>query len=137
MYLCDDVITVYNKKLDQDKGYDTYHGTVITGVSWYCEVASAVDDTGLKSANKFTIRIPVEADFSGKIYADRVAYAESEDTAQLFTLQPGDVIVHGAAEPDGMTPSQLQEQYAEVVTILGVTDNRRAPFAKHWKVVGT
>lgn len=137
MYLCDDVITVYNKKLDQDKGYDVYHGTVITGVSWYCEVASAVDDTGLKSANKVTIRIPEDADFNGKVYSEPVAYADSEDVTQQFTLQPGDIIVHGAADTDGMTPSKLQERYSEVVTVLGVTDNRRAPYAKHWKVVGT
>ena len=137
MYLCNDVITVYNAKLDKEKGSDVYYGTVISGISWYCEIASTVDSTGLKSANKVTIRIPETADFGGKAYADPIAYKESEDVSGLFTLHPGDIIVHGASEPEGMTPSALKKAYAEVITVLGVTDNRRAPRAKHWKVVGT
>ena len=136
MRLCKDTITVFNARYDKDNDRDVYHATVITGVSWYDEIASNVDSSGLKAADKYTIRIPVDADFSGKTYVDPVTYA-SADPATVFTLKSGDIIVKGSvsagADP---RPSELQKAYAEVATVLGVTDNRRAPNAPHWKVVG-
>ena len=134
MKLCDETITVFNARLDEEKGYDVYIPTIIRGVSWFCEIASNVDSDGLKAANKFTIRIPRDADFSGKVYVDPAGYAQA-DPESMFTLKQGDVIVHGE-EADSMLPSQLQKKYGEIVTILGVTDSTRRPNAKHWKVVG-
>lgn len=131
---CNEVITVFNAGLDETTGYDVYTPTVIRGVSWYCEIASAVDSSGLKAADRFIIRIPVDADFSGKAYVKPVAYAGG-DPNSVFTLGQGDVIVH-AEETASMTPAQLQEKYGEIVTILGVTDSTKRPHAKHWKVVG-
>lgn len=135
MRLCDEIITVFNAKLDGTSGMDSYHPTVISGVSWYCDTASTVDNSGLKAANKFTIRIPEDADFSGKHYVPPAAYAAG-DPAEVFTLRNGDIIIKGALDQEGLTPSKLQQMCGEIVTILGVTDNRRAPRAKHWKVVG-
>ena len=135
MRLCDETITVFNAQLDTALGMDRYHPTVISGVSWYCDTASTVDDSGLKAANKFTIRIPEEADCSGKRYVPPAAYAAG-DPAEVFTLNNGDVIIKGALDQEGLTPSKLQLMCGELVTILGVTDNRRAPRGKHWKVVG-
>ena len=134
MKLCTETITVFNARMDNDKGYDIYIPTVIRGVSWFCEIASAVDSSGLKAANKFIIRIPDDADFSDKAYAVPVVYAGG-DPAILFTLKQGDIIIHGE-ETDVCTPAELTKKYGEIVTILGVTDNRRSPNAKHWKVVG-
>ena len=136
MRLCNETITVFNAKLDPAVGDDVYYGTIITGVSWYCEIASNVDASGLKAANKFTIRIPTDADFGGKNYVDSVTYAgNTADPAAVFTLKSGDIIVKGAVEGNPR-PAELQKQYSEVVTVLGVTDNRRAPHSPHWKVVG-
>lgn len=136
MKLCTETITVFNAALDPETGYDVYLPTVIRGVSWYCDIASTVTDAGLKAANRFTIRIPDGADFSGKAYVHPAAYASAADRQRLFTLAQGSLIVH-AAETEILTPAQLQAKYGEVVTVLGVTDNRRAPRAKHWKVVGS
>lgn len=131
---CNETITVFNTRLDDDKGYDLYVPTIIRGVSWFCEIASNVDSSGLKAANKFIIRIPVDADFSDKAYVPPAAYAGG-DPNTVFTLKQGDVIVHGE-ETEPMLPAKLQEKYGELVTILGVTDSSRRPHAKHWKVVG-
>ncbi len=131
---CNETITVFNTRLDDDKGYDLYVPTIIRGVSWFCEIASNVDSSGLKAANKFIIRIPVDADFSDKAYVPPAAYAGG-DPNTVFTLKQGDVIVHGE-ETEPMQPAQLQEKYGELVTILGVTDSSRRSHAKHWKVVG-
>ena len=58
MRLCDETITVFNAQLDTALGMDRYHPTVIFGVSWYCDTASTVDDSGLKAANQWTPPIP-------------------------------------------------------------------------------
>lgn len=134
MNLCNDTITVFNARMDEANGYDVYFPTVITGVSWYGEIQSTVDSTGLKAANKYTVRIPTDADFSGKAYADPAAYAGG-DPAYLFTLQSGDIIVKGAHNENGLSVRDI-EALGENVKVLGVSDNRRASHGKHWKVVG-
>lgn len=135
MKLCNETITVFNSKFDPVSDSDVYYGTVIQNVSWYREVLATVVQTGLKSADKFTIRIPTTADFGGKTYVDPKAYDES-DPSSTFTLKNGDVIVQGNVPVDGQTPVKLQKQYSGFVTILGVTDNRKMRKAPHWKVVG-
>lgn len=137
MRLCDETITVFNARFDSENDKDTYAPTVIVGASWFCEIASNVDSSGLKAADKFTVRIPSDADFGEKTYMDPVSYAASGDPSKNFTLQSGDIIVKGdaslAVDP---RPATLKKAYTDCITILGVTDNRRAPNGKHWKVVG-
>ena len=134
MKLCGETITVFNARLDDDTGYDVYIPTVIRGVSWFCQIASTVDASGLKAASSFTIRIPEDADFSGKEYV-RPADYQGSDCDAAFTLKQGDIVIQGE-EAERLTPAALQAKYGEIVTVLGVTDNRRAPNARHWKVVG-
>ena len=136
MEMCDDVITVFNVQFDQEKDKDTYHGTIISGVSWFGDVSAVVDPaTGLKAASNVKIRIPIDADFSGKSYVDPVSY-ETADAKSAFTLKAGCIIVKGIALISDPTPAVLH-RLPDAVTVLGVTDNRRARNAPHWKVVGT
>lgn len=136
MRLCTDLITVFNTRFDAVNDRDAYVPTVITGISWYNETASNVDSSGLRAADKYTIRIPVGADFSGKSYVDPLAY-QTSDVSKTFTLKSGDIIVKGnASSVVNPCPSVLQKSYPDMVTVLSVTDNRRALRAKHWKVVG-
>lgn len=139
MKLCNDTITVFNARVDPDVGGNVWVPTVIQGVSWYATDASTVDASkgGLVAANKATIRIPVEADAGGKAYADPVSYANAEDVSRLWTLKGGDIVVKGEVTGDGWTPAKLKAAWADCVTVLGVTDNRRAPRAKHWRITGT
>ncbi len=137
MKLCNDVITVFNALFDSAADRDIYTATVISGVSWYDEIASTVESSGLKAADKYTIRIPTDANFHGKTYVDPVTYATGGDPSLMFTLKSGDIIVRGdASSVTNPIPAVLQKSYAEVATVLGVTDDRRAPNAPHWKVVG-
>lgn len=139
MKLCNDTITVFNARVDPDVGGNVWVPTVISGASWYLTDASTVDASkgGLVAANKATIRIPVDADFGGKAYADPVSYAKAEDVSGLWTLKGGDIIVRAALEGTDWTPAELKATCADCVTVLGVTDNRRAPRAPHWRVTGT
>ena len=135
MKQCNDTITVFNVRFDDTFGYDMYTPSVIKGVSWYSHVESNVTNDGLKAANKVTIRIPIDADFDGKEYVEPAGYTEA-DAEKFFTLRQGDFIVQ-AEEREALTPAQARDKYGAIVTILGVTDNRRAPNAKHWRVVGS
>lgn len=123
MRLAKDTITVFNARVDPDVGGNVWVPTVITGVSWWATDASTVDASkgGLVAANKVTVRIPVEA-----------APAE-------LALKNGDILVKGdAAAVESPTPAKLKKLYgADCATILGVTDNRRAPRAPHWRITAT
>lgn len=59
MQLCNDTITLYNRRFDPEEDCDVYGRTVIRGVHWFNSDATTVDSTGLKAANKVTIRIPM------------------------------------------------------------------------------
>lgn len=136
MQLCNDTITVFNKRLDTEKGWDVFVPTVIRGVSWYGDVAVNVGDKGLNAADKFIIRIPVDADFDGKTYVDPIAYRDEPIISGLFTLSNGDLVVKAEITDSSLTPAEIKENYPDVCVILGVTDNRRAPKAPHWRVTG-
>lgn len=138
MKLCNDVITIFNAYLDKGRGADIYLPTVISGVSWYLHTITTVDsgNGGLRAANQFTVRIPINADFSGKAYALPRDYAEAADPSQLFTLKAGDIVVHGAYPTAPLHLADIKALGGETVTVLAVTDNRRAPKEPHWRVVG-
>ena len=123
MKLCNDTITVFTARVDPELGDDVWAPTVIRGASWYATDASTVDASkgGLVAANKVTVRIPANV------------YPEG------LELKNGDVIVkaeaNGVADP---TPAKLKKAYGgDFMTVLAVTDNRRAPKAPHVKVIGT
>ena len=139
MKLCNDTITVFNARVDPEVGGNVWVSTVITGASWWATDASTVDASkgGLVAANKVTIRIPVDAGTGGKQYTDPVSYASAEDVSGLWTLKGGDIVVKAALEGDDWTPAELKATCADCVVILGVTDNRRAPNAPHWRITGT
>lgn len=132
MKLCNETITVYNARLDRDRDTTVYTPTVIRGASWYGSMKSTVDASGLKAASQYTVRIPAGADAEGKSYTEAERYRAAGDVSRLFTLNEGDFIVKGAFA-DVLT---LPPQSMAYITILAVTDNRRAPNAPHWKVTG-
>lgn len=130
MRLCNDTISVVNAYTGAD-GMDAYRVTVITGVSWYEQTVATVDD-GLKAANKYVVRIPADANTHRSVYVPPEAFLGAEGT---FTLRTGDLVAKGDLSAlTGVNPAYLHTQYP-CLTILGVTDDRRAR-APHWKVVG-
>ena len=137
MRLTNDRLTLFNAWYDKAQDCTVYKKTVITGISWYSTIKTNVGDTGLKSANMFLIRIPVEANTGGKSYTSPAAFDSAENVDSLFTLRQGDVIVKGTVSGLITTPAQAHKAYPDAAfTIMGVTDNRRALHARHWKVVG-
>ena len=137
MKLCTETVTVYNARVDPGTRTEIYAPTVLRGVSWHCETASAVTEAGLKAANRCALRIPGDVDAEGKTFVEPKDYRAAEDVGGLWTLQKGDVIVRGACT-DALTPARLRERFGadRVTTVVGVTDDRRAPRGKHWRVTG-
>lgn len=138
MRLCEEVITVVNQVRNGEDGFTDYRKTVIRGASWYGSLKATVDSSGLKAANQYIVRIPTDADFDGKAYLNPISYWNAEDVSKLFTFANGDLIVHGeVTEADNeITPKLIHDNYAEVLTILTVNDNRKLRKEPHWKVVG-
>ena len=136
MRMCNDVITVFNARVDPATRGDVWRATIIRGVSWHAAADCAVEaGGGLAPAGGSVIRIPVEADAGGSVYADPVAYAAGEAEGR-WTLRGGDIVAKGEFSGDDWTPAKLRQACADCVTVVGVTDNRRAPHGGHWRVTG-
>ena len=137
MRLANDTLTLFNAWFDKAQDCTVYRKTVISGISWYSTIKTNVGDTGLKSANMFTIRIPIDANTGGKSYTSPVEYDSAESVDDLFTLRQGDLMGKGIVPNTITTPAQAHKAYPDTAfTIMGVTDDRRALHAQHWKVVG-
>lgn len=113
MHHAKNTVTIYRKAWDSKKGIDVYLGTVITGVSFFAKIDTAVSTDGLTAANHAICRIP------GNIYPK--------------TVEPknGDLICIGAQTEVPENVNEIPEPY---FTIVGITDNRSGK-CPHIKVV--
>lgn len=138
MKLCAQRMTIFNSKINLETGDTELYPSVLSCVSWFDEAAASVDpSTGLKAASKIVVRISEDTDFGGKQFIHSKSYPDA-DPDSFFTLDAGTLMVLDAQETQaGFTLRELEKKYGRVVTVLAVTDNRRAPRARHWKVVGT
>lgn len=135
--MCDDVITVFNARVDPQTGSAVYAPTVLWGAGWFSRVLCAVAEGGLKAAGQAVVRIPAEVDAGGRRYVEPPEYRAAAEVGGLWTLQPGDVIVRGEAADQDFSPAALRERFGQVCTVLGVTDDRGARRGGHWKVTGS
>lgn len=139
MRLADETITVINSFLDEETGLDTYHASVIKGVSWFSRAVSVVDADanvgGLKVADEITIRIPVDADLGEKQVVEPWDYTDPETQ---ICFKRGDIIVKGTlSASESLTPADVQRRH-NMCTILTATDSTvRAPKGKHWRITGS
>ena len=147
MKLCNEVITIFNARCTD--GDDVYYPTTINGASWFETQAETVDPKGgLVMANKVTVRIPEDAKATQSetannvttikpaTYTDPISYKSAASVSGKWTLCGGTIIIKGEATGTSWTPASLKATFAGCMTVLGVTDNRRAPNAPHFKVVG-
>lgn len=109
-------VTVYHKEWDQVAGVDTYKGTVIPNVSFFCRISTTPSTDGLVAACEGTLRIPMEQ------YPDGMA------------LQNGDLVCEGELKTEGVQPSELDGLCPYVYTVVGITRNTSGR-ATHVKVV--
>ena len=128
MKLCEDTLTLFNARVDPESGETVYAATVIRGVGWHGRRGASGDGLGGSVARRRAVaRVPVEADTGGKRYVPPEAYRAAADVSGLYTLACGDVICRGAADSPGG---------GACLTLSEITDNRSAPRAPHWRLIG-
>ena len=127
MKLCNDVMTLFNARVDPASGDMAYCATVIRGVGWHVSRGTSPDARGGSAVRRrAVVRVPLEADADGKRYVSPEAYRQAADVSGLYTLACGDLICRGEAEaPTGAC-----------LALCDITDNRSAPRGAHWKLVG-
>lgn len=130
-------ITIYNLAHKGTRN-EKWACTVIHGVNWYGGQKVTVGDSGLMTADAYTVRIPVSSAPQGKEFILPEDYALKDDAALagFWTLQNGDLVYRG----DGPEITQSKEitDKSESFIVTGWRDNRRGSLPmQHWKVEGT
>ena len=108
-------VTVYHKGWDPQNGADTYKGTVLKGVSFFCRVCTTVTTEGLTAASEAVLRIPEEV------------------MPDDLTLKNGDLVCEGDLPTEGMQPGALSD-ITTVYVVVGITRNFSV-LGSHIKVV--
>jgi hypothetical protein len=116
MHNADKTVTIYRKKWNEENAVDVYSGTVISGVSFFSRISTAINTDGQKAACEGILRIPLEALPDG------------------LEIKSGDLICEGALQTAITTPGELDSLCPHVFTVASVTRNTsgRAP---HIRVV--
>lgn len=109
-------VTVYRKEWNPDAGIDIYTGTVISGVSFFSRISTAVSKEGLQAACEGVLRVPMENWPNG------------------LELKNGDLVCEGELETVGQRPSELDGLCPYVFTVVGITHNTSV-CGPHIKVV--
>lgn len=126
-------ITVYNHAVANHQ--DVWRRTVIKNCSVRLKTASAVTDSGLKTASAGTVRIPESSPDSA--YFPAAEWRSLSAPGSGWTLQKADVILIGEGPPLSGGIAELKQKYGSdsVLVIDGYSDNRRgSPSMRHWRV---
>lgn len=136
--ICNANITIVNRKRDKDRN-EVLMPTVIRGVAWHAS-HGASGENSVSSQDTVKVRIPIDADFGGKIYAPRVEYdAMSVEEAKMYwTLAERDIVVRGEVTEEEISQTRLAEQFPELFLINSYSDNTDlgTDRIKHWRVGG-
>ena len=114
MHHADKTVTIFQKRWDGEKGVDTYHGTILAGVSFFSKTATAVTTDGLTAANEATLRIPAET-------------LPSE-----LLIKNGDLVCEGALQTNPASRLAIDKLCSQVFAVVGITRNTsgREPHVK-------
>lgn len=114
MLVANETVTFYHKNYDPETRMDKWKVHHYEKASWYGKQAASVGDSGLNTADEYTVRI---------------------FTPGEITTDVGDIVVRGAIDQEITGPSQLKD--LEHFTVTAVRDNRRGlPTLFHWRIEG-
>lgn len=134
-----DAITIYNRHLSADRK-ETLTPTVIKYASWY-ESKGAAGAPDASDTSTYKVRIPYDADQSGKTYIDALSYKKMEaDKAKAYwTIQKGDIVVRGECTEQIASLKDLTSSFSDVFVVDNFSDDtiRGHSFTKHWRIGGT
>jgi hypothetical protein len=124
-------VTLYNRRETKDangRTLVTWVRTELTKCSWTRRMERVRDSTTVTTAEMIVCRIP-ESD----AYRKPEVWDALTATTGLFTLAPGDIIVHGTVTDTigpALTSAALVDKYKRqgVMTVASVADNTRVLF---------
>lgn len=132
-------ITIYNQWYNKATRLTEWKRVQVPGVNWYGGQAVTATDHGLQTADTYTVRIPLSSAPNGKAFAlpeDWKACAAGA-LGQLWTLQPGDIVVRGLVADDIAKAADVTGKYSQCFTVTAWKDNRRgSPTVQHWRIDG-
>lgn len=111
-------LTLYHIWINPETRKKEYHRTVVRNVHWYTDQKTALGDGGLKSADEYKIRIPLE---SCTGYLPPMEYKGT--TEGSWTIENGDLFVCGVVDLEIEKASELSVYHPGQV--LSWSDNRR------------
>ena len=129
------VITVFNR-LKKD-GIETLCPTVIKSASWHDARSSNGGKYG-DSADSFSVRIPTDADTSGKVYIDPVSWRLEGEPTKHWTIQKDDIVIRGEVTDTIQNQAELSRRYVDMFRVTSWADNRvrGSRNMKHWRIGG-
>lgn len=129
-------MTIYNQKINPETKLTEYMRTQITGIHWYMEQKTSVDDKGLHSKDVYKIRIPEDAETGTKRYVTPEEYQKMEDASSAWTIQNGDIFVKGLVDDPIKKASDIFRKYPECSgRVFSWSDNRFGGLP-HWRIGG-
>lgn len=131
-------ITIYNTYYNKTSKADEWHSTQIQNVSWYGKQETTVGESGLNTADDYSVRLPLASIPESFVMPEeyqRLADAK-EDVRGRCTCRTGDIVVKGLVDDVIEKPSDITSKYPCFV-ITGSSDNRRGPEAmQHIRIRG-
>jgi len=130
-----DTITVYNKYTDINTGTEKWARTVLEGVYWNAIKGATVRRTGVTSADSVQLIIPFAAD-KGHGYTTPKVWAALGNRNGRWTLQSGDIILHGDTGPALPYTAKELQGYDDMLVITSVDTKAHGGLMAHWEVSG-
>lgn len=116
---CNETITIYHTVFDKKNREDIWTEQVIHGCSWYSKLQIQPTEKGVKSANDFRVRIPLE------------------NAPTELIMSKGDYIARGYKRLSEITPACIIKQYDECFIVLSYTVNKECgDYSKHIRIQG-
>jgi len=132
-----ETVTLYNRRETKDANGRTlvsWVRTALSGCSWVRRTERVRDGTAVTSTEIIVCRIP-----ESNAYRAPEVWDALTNPIGLFTLAPGDIIVHGTVTDTITTSAALVDKYKRqgVMTVASVADNTRVLFrTRHYVARG-
>lgn len=136
--ITDSNITIFNRRVTAE-GSETLFPTIIRGVTWY--YAHKTGGTQyIDNADSYSVRVPINADQSGKTYVDGVTYSSMDDAEaeNHWTIQKQDIVVRGELTGKVTDQTELTSATDDIFLVSTFANNtiRGSRRVKHWRIGG-
>lgn len=131
-------ITIFNRRLD-DQQQEILVPTVIRDASWFYGRRSAGGQYA-DNEDSYSVRIPFNADTSGKVYIEPWLWKdlEDKDASGYWTIQKDDIVVRGEMTGNQTDQTAITSLTDDCFVVNSLANNtiRGSDAVKHWRIGG-